>query len=203
MKTVVSNKLESKKIVVNEGTKLQYVLVADDFAKGKSRIEFEMKGKDSELSFVGFIIGRSDDFFEFETVSNHLETNTKARFNLGAVLFDRSKVDYKGNIVVPKYSQKTDAFLDSRFFLAGKGSGAKAIPCLEIEADDVKAGHCATIGKIDPEQMFYLQSRGIEKSKAEELLLMSFFESQLAMIEDLRTREHVRDIVMKAISITK
>jgi len=87
--------------------------------------------------------------------------------------------------------------------LAGEESRAKTIPCLEIEADDVKAGHAAAIGKVDAEEMFYLQSRGINKKDAEEMLVMSFFESQLGLIEDLETRDHVRDIVIKSLSITK
>lgn len=202
MKTIVSEKLGSGKVVVEEGCKLQFVLVANESISKHSKLEFELKGKDSELSFIGFVIGKGDDFFEFETVSNHSEINTKANFNLGAVLFDRSKVDFKGNIVIPKQAQMTDAFLTSKMLLAGDGARAKAIPCLEIEADDVKAGHAATIGKVDSEEMFYLQSRGIDKKAAEELLVMSFFESQLALIIDLKTREHVRDIVKKSLPLT-
>jgi len=208
MKTVVKQNLESVKIVVEEGQKMQFVLIANggDAQSNPneiSKLDFELNGPGSELSFIGFVIGRESQFYGFETVSNHLNTHSKAKFSIGAVMFDRSKVDYKGYIVVPKNAQYTDAFLNSRVMLAGEESRAKTIPCLEIEADDVKAGHAAAIGKVDAEEMFYLQSRGINKKDAEEMLVMSFFESQLGLIEDLETRDHVRDIVIKSLSITK
>ena len=68
---------------------------------------------------------------------------------------------------------------------------------MEIEADDVKAGHAATIGKVDNDMLFYLQSRGIDKKEAEQLLIAGFFEEQLRMIPDINLQDYLRETLLQ------
>ena len=74
------------------------------------------------------------------------------------------------------------------------------IPSLEIEANDVKAGHAVTIGGIDEEMLFYLQSRGIEKDSAIKLLIKGFLVSDVSMVEDEKAREMVIGKVERIVS---
>ena len=79
-------------------------------------------------------------------------------------------------IRVDQGAQRTDAFQESRNLILSEGAHADAIPGLEIEANDVRCTHAATIGRIDAEQVFYLMSRGLTRGEAEHLLVGGFLE---------------------------
>jgi Fe-S cluster assembly protein SufD len=81
-------------------------------------------------------------------------------------------------------AQHTDAFQESRNLILSDGAHADAIPGLEIEANDVRCTHAATIGRIDAEQVFYLMSRGLTRSEAERLLVGGFLEVIAGRLED-------------------
>jgi Fe-S cluster assembly protein SufD len=77
-------------------------------------------------------------------------------------------------INVDKGAQRTDAFQDCRNLILSKRAHADAIPGLEIEADDVACTHAAAIAQIDPDQLFYLTSRGLPAERASELIVGGF-----------------------------
>src|SRR5581483_4507319 len=74
---------------------------------------------------------------------------------------------------------KTDAFQNNKNLLLGEKSHADSIPKLEILADDVKCSHGATVGPVDRKQVFYLMTRGLSESEAEELIVNGFFHQVL------------------------
>jgi Fe-S cluster assembly protein SufD len=78
-------------------------------------------------------------------------------------------------------------------------ASARTIPALEIKNNDVKAGHAATIGKADPEELFYLQSRGINEQTAKDILVKAFFESLLATIIDPTIRQKISNQLNKCL----
>ena len=85
--------------------------------------------------------------------------------------------------------------------MLSKDAKAKTIPSLEIKANDVKAGHSATIGKVDKDLLFYLQSRGINKKLGEKLLIRGFLEADLQKIHDEKTRLKVAQELEKSLPI--
>lgn len=104
----------------------------------------------------------------------HAAKNTQAHVSLKAVVESRGVANINGTIIVSTGAQNTDSFLEERVLLLSKNSRATAIPNLEIEADEVKCSHAATVGRLDDEQLFYLQSRGLTKRKATHLLAQGF-----------------------------
>lgn len=194
------------KISLQEGARLTFILFGDK-GWGESaqagtgqrapKIEFDFVGSDSELLFLGFVIGTGVQTYNLETISRHLVPRTKAHYYLRAAMFDSSVVDYKGNLIIEKPAQITDTYLAHHTLLLGEKARARTVPALEIEADDVKAGHAATIGKVDKELMFYLLSRGIDQKQAEQMLISGFFETQLKMIGDEKLRESLREEIME------
>lgn len=197
----VASAAEECTVILHEGSRLTYVLFATEGWEGKPKITFEFAGRNSELQCLGLIVGTGEMSFGFETISRHLTTNTKASYRIRAAMFDRSVVDYKGNLIIPKPAQLTDTYLSHDTLLLSDFARAHTVPALEIEANDVKAGHAATIGKVDDELMFYLLSRGIEPKEAEQMLITSFFESQLALIPDEEIREGLQRALVKALPL--
>ena len=167
-KTVFLTTIETDHICLKEGEKLTFILIAADGFKKPGKVTFELAGAGAELQFLAFILGKKENIFPFETVSLHTAPNTKAHYNVKAVMFDHSSIDYRGNIVIQKSAQMTDSYLSHHTLLMSEHARAKSIPALEILADDVKAGHAASIGKVEDEMMFYLKSRGFEEDEAEQ-----------------------------------
>jgi Fe-S cluster assembly protein SufD len=79
-------------------------------------------------------------------------------------------------------AQKTNAFQTNRNIILSESAFARTIPNLEIEADDVRCGHAASVGPVEEEQLFYLMSRGIPRAEAERLIVFGFFNEVLERI---------------------
>lgn len=198
-KTLVVESLQNATITLEEGARLNFILFGTTGWEAMANVQFEFVGSNSELNFLGFIIGRDKAQFPFETFSQHRVPQTKAHYNVKAALYDSSLVDYKGTLVVDKPAQLADIYLSHDTLLMSDKARARTVPALEIEADDVIAGHAATIGKVDQEMMFYLKSRGIDPQAAERLLISGFFESHLQMVSDETVREELRAKIIDAL----
>jgi Fe-S cluster assembly scaffold protein SufB len=102
------------------------------------------------------------------------KSDIKKRLVMKAVVEEGGNLEMKGKIVIGKKVKDVDVFLEQRVLLVGEGARAVVVPDLEIESNQVKAGHAASVGKIDEEQLFYLTSRGLNKEEAVELLVEAF-----------------------------
>ena len=96
---------------------------------------------------------------------------------------------FDGRVVVDKDAQKTDALLTNKNLLLCEDAEVDTKPQLEIYADDVKCGHGTTVGKLDPDQIYYLRSRGMSKDAAQRMLCLGFAEQILSRVEDARLHE--------------
>lgn len=105
-------------------------------------------------------------------------------------LLDRSRVVWQGMIYVAPGAFKTDGYQANRNLVLSRQARADSIPGLEILADDVRCTHGATVGKIDPEQIFYLRTRGIPDVEAKRLIVEGFFDPIMQRIpfEGVRAR---------------
>ncbi len=143
-----------------------------------------LKGRGSRVEVLGIIPGKGDAFFDVAVSVIHQGINTSAHTHVRGVLFDNSRARFYGLIRIDKGADKTLSLLENRMLILGDGARADSIPSLEIEADDVKASHAATIGRIDEQQLFYLQSRGIERKTATRMVVDGFFEPIISKIDD-------------------
>ncbi|MFH1533622.1 MAG: SufD family Fe-S cluster assembly protein [Nitrospirota bacterium] len=194
MKTIIVKKLETTTIEVID--ELLYIVILDKGWKGKKTIKFEFKKRNSRLNFFTFILGKDNQSFQFETISDHKAENTYAHYHIRGALLDKSKIDYKGDIKVHKKAQHADTYLANHTMMLSDQAKTKTIPCLEIEADQVKAGHAATIGKVNDDMMFYLESRGLDKATGQDILIKGFLSTDIKLIPD----EKIRDLITKELS---
>ena len=110
-----------------------------------------------------------------------------------AIVDDDAVGVFQGKIIVEKAAQKTDGAMKSQAILLSPRAQMNEKPELEIFADDVVCGHGATVASLDPEQVFYLQSRGIPNSDAKAMLLEAFGAEAIDRIEDKLLVEPLRD----------
>jgi Fe-S cluster assembly protein SufD len=99
-------------------------------------------------------------------------------------------------IYVAPGAQKTDGYQSNPNLVLSEEARADSIPGLEILADDVRCTHGATVGKIDPEQVFYLNSRGIPTDQAKQLIVEGFFDPVMQRIPFERVRERLQQAIV-------
>jgi Fe-S cluster assembly protein SufD len=111
---------------------------------------------------------------EIVTAVRHLEPNGTSRQTVRSVLAGTATGSYLGKVAVARHAQKTDGEQSVKAMLLDRGATANCKPELEIYADDVKCAHGASVGELDPNQLFYALSRGLDPANAKALLLEGF-----------------------------
>jgi len=146
-------------------------------ARHESLSQLQAPGAFSEM--LALTVAHDDQEFDQRTLQIHQAPNTKSDLLYKNALMERAKTIFSGLIIVDPDAQKTDAYQSNRNLMLSDEAEANSLPGLEIQANDVRCTHGATTSRIDPEQEFYLQSRGIAKAAADELLTFGFFEDVL------------------------
>jgi Fe-S cluster assembly protein SufD len=161
------------------------------FGADLSRVENEVvlaePGGFSEQ--LGVFFGDGAQHFDHRSIQEHVAPNCSSDLLYKGALRDESRAVYSGWVHVRPGAQKTDAMQTSRNIVLSDKAKADAIPNLEIEANDVKCGHAASVGPVDDEAIFYLQTRGITRQDAERLIVTGFFQEVLdrVRIDEVRT----------------
>ncbi len=186
---IITNSLKNDTIKVAKNSQTTFIAMLKKGWNKPIKIVFDFNGENATLNFIAFIIGTKQEKFSFETISNHNVPRTNAHFSIRAVMFDQSEVDYKGNITIKPKANLTNAYLAHHTLMLSKDAKTHTVPSLEIQADDVKAGHAATIGNVDEDLIFYLESRGLDKKSAQNLLIKSFMENDIKQIPDKKNQK--------------
>ena len=140
----------------------------------QERIDVNLAGEGSEIEVVGLVLGKKADEKALEVYITHTAPRTKSKVNVRAVLRNKSTFAFRGNVKIEKGAKGADAYLRSDALLFDKAKMGDDTPALEILERDVKAGHAATVGKVDEQMLFYLMSRGLGRKQAERLLVEGF-----------------------------
>ncbi|MBI2345894.1 MAG: Fe-S cluster assembly protein SufD [Deltaproteobacteria bacterium] len=150
-------------------------------------------GATSYLFGLGFANGKQH--FDHHTMQTHLAPHTTSDLLYKIALKDQAKSIYTGLIRMTKAAQQSNAYQANRNLLLSEAARANTVPQLEIEANDVRCTHGATVGTIDEEQCYYLTSRGLSREEAEQMIAAGLFEELLLRLPS----EHVREVVRKTI----
>lgn len=140
----------------------------------RNDIHFVLGGKASECALNGLYMVRDQQHVDHHTVIDHVMPHATSRELYKGILDDRATAVFNGRIIVRPDAQKTDARQTNKNLLLSDRALVNTNPQLEINADDVKCSHGATIGQLDAEALFYMRSRGIGKDAARALLTYGF-----------------------------
>ncbi|MGZ8596759.1 MAG: Fe-S cluster assembly protein SufD [Actinomycetota bacterium] len=158
-----------------------------DLARTETEVELAEPGGFSEQLGVFFADG--DQHFDHRSSQEHVAQNCTSDLLYKGALRDHSRAVYSGWVYVRPGAQKTDAMQTSRNIVLSEHAKADAIPNLEIEANDVKCGHAASVGPVEDDALFYLESRGIPHDEAERLIVTGFFQEVLDRVQIDEVRE--------------
>jgi Fe-S cluster assembly protein SufD len=143
-------------------------------ASGKVRMETKLAGRGASARVTGAYAGNGRQHLDYDTTQEHAAEDTNSDLSFRGVLSGRATAVWRGMINVDKGAQRTDAFQDCRNLLLSSKAHADAIPGLQIEADDVRCTHAAAVAQVDPDQLFYLTSRGLDRDTASSLIVEGF-----------------------------
>jgi len=172
--------------------RVQWVVVGLGGRLTKSYVQTRLLEPGGEARLVGVVAGAGKQHFDYHTLQDHVAPHSSSDLLFKTALKDQARSVFVGLIHVDKSAQRTDAYLANRNLLLSEGAKADSIPRLEIEANDVRCTHGATVAPVDPEQIFYLATRGLPRDDAERMIVEGFFEPILEEIPAATVRERVR-----------
>lgn len=133
-----------------------------------------LKGDGSYADSKSVVIGRGDQSQNFTTEVRHWGKASNGYILIHGVMKDSARGIFNGIGKIEHGATKADAEQESRVLMLNKDARGDANPILLIDEDDVTAGHAASVGRVDPVQLYYLMSRGISKAEAERLVIHGF-----------------------------
>ena len=157
--------------------KLFTVALGGDYARMRAEVRLEGQGANSQQ--VALYFADANQMHDFRTLQDHAAPRTHSSLLFKGAVKDTSKSVYTGLIRIRENATKSEAFQTNRNLTLSNGAWAESVPNLEIETNDVKCSHASTVGPIDEEQRFYLESRGIQPEIAERLVVLGFFDEVL------------------------
>lgn len=173
-------------------TLLATVTLGGDYVR--ARTEARLIGQGASTEQVALYFAGGDQMHDFRTIQDHDAPHTTSDLLFKGAVQDRAWSVYTGNIVIREHAGGTAANQTNRNLTLSEGAWAESVPNLDIRTNDVKCSHASTVGPIDEDQRFYLESRGVRPEVAERLVVLGFFDEVIAqlpageMVDDLRQR---------------
>lgn len=146
------------------------------------RIDARLVGQGANGSQRAAYFGRGRQMHDFRTLQDHLGPKTRSELLFKGVVDDHARSVYTGLIKVHPEARGTDAFQTNRNVKLSKYAWAESVPNLEIETNDVRCSHASSVGPVDEDQLFYLESRGVPTETAERLIVLGFLDDVLASL---------------------
>jgi Fe-S cluster assembly protein SufD len=146
-----------------------------------SRVELgaSLEGPGARSDMLGLYFARDGQHFDHETRQDHRVAHASSDLLYKGALAGKSRAIFRGLIRVWPGAQRTDAYQTNRNLILSRDAEATSLPNLEIEADDVRCSHAATVGQLNEDELFYIMSRGIPRAEAERLVVFGFYDDVL------------------------
>jgi Fe-S cluster assembly protein SufD len=162
-------------------------------AYARTRADCRLVGRGATGNLLAAYFGERDQTLDFRTFQDHVAPDTTSNLLFKGAVGGSSRSVYTGLIHVGKEARGTNAFQTNRNVKLSEGAWAESVPNLEIENNDVRCSHASTVGPIDEDQRFYLESRGVPPAVADRLVVAGFFEEVLAQLPEPVAAELVRE----------
>ena len=151
----------------------------------------ELMGEGGSINITGLYQPKNGQRFYYDTQQNHFASYTKSDLLFKGVLGKDVYSSWKGNILIIEDTRGTNGYQSNDNLIIDPSAKAESIPGLEIITDDVRCSHGVTMGNIDKNKMFYLQSRGINQEDAEKLIVDGFLSSAVKRMADKGFEEFI------------
>ncbi|HEX2180226.1 MAG TPA: Fe-S cluster assembly protein SufD [Actinomycetota bacterium] len=148
----------------------------------RTEVTTEIQGEGNSVDMMGIYLAGEGQHFDFRTMQDHAAPHSTSDLLYKGALKGNARTVYSGQIHVRPEGRETDAYQTNRNLVLSDHAMANSKPELEIENNDVRCSHAASVGQMDENEVFYLQSRGIDRSSAERLIVKGFLEEVLGKV---------------------
>ena len=168
------------------------------------RVEPTLKcqGQGADARALGLFFASDDQRFEHRVISRHEAPNAYSNLLYKGAIKDTAHTIFFGNLLVPPGAPGTDAYQTNRNLLLNEGARAETIPFLEIETAEVKCSHAGAVSRVDDEHLFYLESRGVPRDMAKQLIVEGFCQEVLDQIELTEIRDELNAAIERKVRST-
>jgi Fe-S cluster assembly protein SufD len=184
--------LRRQTALLGRDSRLEWLAITLGARLSRSSQHTILRQPGAEAVVTGLYLPDGKQHVAFDTLQDHVAGNCTSDLLYQGALLGRSRSVYEGTIRAWPDAQKTNAYQSNRNLLLSKRARADSLPQLEIEANDLRCTHGATVSQVDEDQVFYLMSRGIPRADAVRLIVEGFFQPSLdrlpATLEGLRER---------------
>ena len=174
--------LANQRTLAERDSTLDTLNVALGGSVGRVDLNARLLGPGANSDMLGLYFGDDDQHFDFNTSQDHVAPNARSDLLYKGALDGAARGIFRGIIRVHEGAQRTDAYQTNRNLILSDRAIATSLPNLEIEADDVRCSHGATVGQLDTEELFYLMSRGLDRAQAQRLVVLGFLGEVLARL---------------------
>jgi Fe-S cluster assembly scaffold protein SufB len=181
---------------IGEGATLHWALAQLGSRLVRSRVDNRLEGDRSSVEQAEIVFGGEEQLFDLTSYTRHLGRDTTGNLLSKGALLDRARSYMKGLITIEKSAVGTDSFLGEFGMNLAKATRSVAIPSLEIDQPDCRrAMHSSSVGPIDSNQLFYLESRGIAPDEARKFIVLGFLEPVVARVPLEAAQERLRELL--------
>jgi Fe-S cluster assembly protein SufD len=187
----------SQRVVVGQDANVTTLNAEVGSKVTKVGLDVQMTGKGGTSRLLGLLAAGDDQHIDINSDQDLHGSYTTSDLLYLSALYDRARAAFYGVTKVRAGSKQTSSYQECRNLLLSPQAGAEPIPVLEIETNDIlRCGHGATAGAIDPTQLFYAQTRGMDAESAERMIVRGFFEQVVGQVHD----ETIRHAVLAALA---
>ena len=181
---------------IGNGASLHWAMAQLGGRLVRSRVDNRLEGDRSSVEQVEIVFGTGEQLFDLTSYTRHLGRDTTGNLLSKGALADRSRVYMKGLITIEKSAVGTDSYLGEFGMNLSRAARAVAIPSLEIDQPDCRrAMHSSSVGPIDANQLFYLESRGISPDDARKFIVLGFLEPVVARVPLEAAQVRLRELL--------
>jgi Fe-S cluster assembly protein SufD len=186
---------------LGQDARINFLNVALGGKFSRSNISSYLNGAGSLAEMLGIYFADENQHIDHLTRQEHVSPYATSDLLIKGALKDRSRTVYSGLIKVHPHAQRTDAYQSNRNLVLSRNARADTIPNLEIGANDVRCTHGATVSQVEEEYIFYLMSRGINRTEAVKLIVDGFFDEVIERVPVEEVQEFVRDAIARKIGL--
>ena len=171
----------------------QIILLMSEPGEEEVIVSFDNEGQEEEV--LGLVVAKGKGDYKLRVLADHIKGKTSGKVMIRGVVLDEASVEMEGEIKIREGAQGVDDFLEMRILVIGEKAKAMVEPSLEIEANEVRASHAATVGRIDEDELFYLQSRGVSEKESKQILIRGFLNTVVERIEDRNEKNRAKKMM--------
>ena len=193
----LSNDNIARKIKISVGKGARVEFISADLGRGdySADVEIDLLGDDSVADLEAVYFGDAERKLDFNYVIRQHGKRTSANMNVRGALTDKSDKIFRGTLDFKRGAKNSTGRELEEVIILSEGTRNRSVPLMLAAEDQIDGHHAVSVGRLDEEKIFYLMSRGLDKSEAERLIVEAAFNPVIEKIPD----ENLRDELLESL----